>query len=682
VTIIVDTLVPALAWTDAGCCVVQARIDGSKRPALDTWTEYQHDRPARGVVERWFGGGHPGVGLICGKVSGGLEMLELEGRAITEGAYERLFPVLREVGVLDIWKRLLDGYAEDTPGGGIHLLYRIADHDVPGNTKVASRPTRPHELTDERIRVLAETRGEGGFVIVAPSSGSTHPTGKPWTLCNGSRYGRVPTLTWEERCALHRVIRAVLDETPELGPRSPPQAGEAGDRPGDHWAAKTTWVEILEPHGWRWVYQRGGMDFWRRPGKERGISARTGGAFDGLYVWSSSTEFDTEVSITKFRAYAVLEHRGDDSAAATALRRQGYGASPPSPGAEETSDSQSASSTEQALPRLSLTPASAVVIKRVCWGWRDRMPVGELTLVPGREGVGKSLLLAWLAAELTKGTLDGEFLGTPRAVLYVASEDSWNYTIAPRMKAAGADLDMVYRVDVVDNGRLSLPADCNDVARLAVGKSAAAVMLDPVISLIHSSLNVNQASELRQALEPLRRTAENAGLILPALAHFNKTTDTDVLSKIPGSRAWAEVARAAFGVAEDRDAGGYVGSQIKNNLGRLDLPNLTYRIEGVLIDAVDGKADVGRLVWTGVGDAGVEEVLGRKPEKRARDTSDTTKMIEGYIEECGYPMLIKDIYAQFPQLNRNTVRQSLKRSWERGTLSKPAEGIYGPGEGQ
>ena len=335
----------------------------------------------------------------------------------------------------------------------------------------------------------------------------------------------------------------------------------------------------------------------------------------------------------------------------------------------------------EAAPHLALKPASEVTIVRVRWGWQDRMPIGELTLIPGREGVGKSLLLAWLAAELTKGTLPGEFFGSPRGVLYVASEDSWGYTVAPRLKAAGADLARVYRIDVLDGGRLVLPADCDALVPLALHVDAAALMLDPVISLINDKLSVNQASELRRALEPLRRTAEAAGVMVPALAHFNKTTDVDVLSKIPGSRAWAEVARAAFGVAEDREAGCYVASQIKNNLGRTNLPNMTYKIESVLIDAVDGQADVGRLVWTGVSDTGIEEVLGRKPDKRAREASETTNALVEFVLDQQYPIPLAEVYAAFPDVQQATVRQTLRRAVERGTLSNPLIGHYGPRKG-
>ena len=82
----------------------------------------------------------------------------------------------------------------------------------------------------------------------------------------------------------------------------------------------------LTSHGWTNVYTRDGTTYWRRPGKDIGISATTNfGGADLLYVFSSSTQFEAEKSYTRFGAYAVLNHGGDFHAAARALAQQGYG---------------------------------------------------------------------------------------------------------------------------------------------------------------------------------------------------------------------------------------------------------------------------------------------------------------------------------------------------------------------
>jgi hypothetical protein len=119
-----------------------------------------------------------------------------------------------------------------------------------------------------------------------------------------------------------------------------------------------------------------------------------------------------------------------------------------------------------------ITSASKIKPARVRWLWQDRLAVGTLALLAGREGVGKSILAYWLVAAITRGVLPGEHLGQPKTVLVAASEDSWEHTIVPRLIAAGADLDLVYRVEVVASANvhseISMPRDLHDLEQRAV----------------------------------------------------------------------------------------------------------------------------------------------------------------------------------------------------------------------
>jgi putative DNA primase/helicase len=195
----------ALAGDDAGLCVVPAAGDGSKRPGLDGWKRYQHERPSPEQLETWFAdGGRQGIGLVCGAVSGGLEMQEFEGRA--RKVYTELIHAAQAADLGGLIDRIRDGYEEETPSGGIHWLYRC--EQIAGNLKLARRPgSEPNT-----VEVLIETRGEGGFVIVAPSAGTTHPTGRPWVLSSGG-FDTIATITSDERADLHRLAR-IFDEMP------------------------------------------------------------------------------------------------------------------------------------------------------------------------------------------------------------------------------------------------------------------------------------------------------------------------------------------------------------------------------------------------------------------------------------------------------------------------------------
>jgi RecA/RadA recombinase len=67
--------------------------------------------------------------------------------------------------------------------------------------------------------------------------------------------------------------------------------------------------------------------------------------------------------------------------------------------------------------------------------------LGGLTLLAGREGIGKSTVAVDIVVRVTRGVLDGEYYGASRNVIYVDSKDARDYTIAPRFVTAGADPD-------------------------------------------------------------------------------------------------------------------------------------------------------------------------------------------------------------------------------------------------
>jgi hypothetical protein len=328
-----------------------------------------------------------------------------------------------------------------------------------------------------------------------------------------------------------------------------------------------------------------------------------------------------------------------------------------------------------------LTPASLIEMRPVHWLWADRIPASEITLVPGREGIGKSLFLAWLSAQVTRGTLPGELSGTPRPVIYAATEDSWSHTIAPRLWAAGADLHMVYRADVETAGGtaayLTLPTDVDalavEIERLGVALLAA----DPLLSLISARVDTHKDSEVRTALEPLAQLAHRTGCTVVGLAHFNKSASTDALSLITGSRAFSAVARAILPVIRDPEAddGSCVMSQGKSNLGRLDLPSLRYRIESAEVPTAEGPAITGQLVFTGETARSVDDILsaaGEATEGRA-ERDEAAAWLLAYLDGKGGAVPARDVIRAARA--EGIPERTLRRVRDRAHITSTPEGF-------
>lgn len=435
---ILDTALRALR---AGLSVVPPLEDGSKAPD-GKWKTYQERRPTESELQGWYANGRTGLGIVCGQVSGGLEVLDFD----EPGLYQEFKLRCEQAGLGEVLERVEAGYCEHSPKADDcrHLLYRC--EAIPGNLKLACRPKRFEEKEHERdnVQVLVETRGEGGYIVTAPSSGRVHPTGRPYVLLRGG-FETIDPITAEERAELHRIART-FDAMPRQEGREerpPPARGDGELRPGDDFNARTTWPELLEPHGWARVFERGGETYWRRPGKAFGISATTNyKGFDLLYVFSTSAPFETERGYDRFGAYAILNHGGALGAAARALADRGFGSSagrsngqdleppphddadaPPSPrGGSDPGDQEINPPREPRLRFLQLDADAYVkdeapepLVEHLLW-------LGSLHELYARAKSGKTFAALQLALCVATGT---DFLGrrTRKAgVLYLSGE--------------------------------------------------------------------------------------------------------------------------------------------------------------------------------------------------------------------------------------------------------------------
>jgi hypothetical protein len=326
----------ALAALEAGISVLPIRPDGTKQPALPGWKRYQQEMPTRAFVEEWFRHPQRGLALVTGHISGGLIALDFDDLATFDAWLKR---IQSEQTLHALYEFIASGYEERTPKHGRHLLFRcpavFSESQRPGNQRLALRPVPE----PQRVQVLAETREEGGIIIVDPSRGSVHPSGKPYVRLRGG-VTTIRTITPEERSLLYDFIRA-FDAMPPQPLREPALAqphyptfhhsGGSGAlaRPGDlfdHDPA-VTWESLLLPLGWQLVRtDEKGEGYWRHPG-ERGPTHSATTNADGtnrLFCFSASTGLPVERYLTRFEFYTWWYHGGDFSAAARALAERGY----------------------------------------------------------------------------------------------------------------------------------------------------------------------------------------------------------------------------------------------------------------------------------------------------------------------------------------------------------------------
>lgn len=375
-----------------------------------------------------------------------------------------------------------------------------------------------------------------------------------------------------------------------------------------------SWNEILAPHG----YTQCSDTTWTRPGKKctEGISLSVPDF--ASYVITNFSESDDKLPVgrgtklTKLRLYALLNYNGDISKAKKSLPKR----------------------------KLKLTAASSITPKPVHWLWQGRIAEGTLALLAGREGIGKSTLAYRLAADITRGKLDGAHKGDPRSVIIVATEDSWEFTIVPRLMAANADLDKVFRVEPTDQDEygISLPRDIEELSMVTKESGTTLILLDPLMSRVDSKLDTHKDSEVRQALEPLVKMGNTSGAAVLGLIHVNKGGSSDPLSTLMGSRAFSAVARAVLYVVENpenRDI--KVMGQPKNNLGRTDLSDLTYTLATKNVGVWEGEAiDSVQLTWGNDLPSGAHREMVNPPKAHNKTKAQLAmEWIEEFLTENG-----------------------------------------------
>ena len=307
-------------WAAAGVAIA-ATIPGRKCPftpdgqwrAIGAGNEPPPD--LQWVRDRIIGGGTDGIGAFCGVASGGLEMIEADGDQTELLAEASRAAIVAGIG--ELYRTVTTGCVDVTPSGGRHFYYRV-DGPCEPNLVLA------YPATGNKPAI--ETRGRGGWVVIAPSFGRTHPNGKPYQFVSGNP-ATIPTITAEQRDTLFDLFRSLCKRPPPppAPPSAPPSAYRpaAGDRIGDRFAAETTWADVLEPCGYTFLRARetgeGFVSEWSRPGRRGLKSVVTGGRVDCLWSFSTSTPFPQR-AINRYAAWVFLNFSGDFRAATAHVR--------------------------------------------------------------------------------------------------------------------------------------------------------------------------------------------------------------------------------------------------------------------------------------------------------------------------------------------------------------------------
>ena len=238
-----NLITTAKQYSELGFSVIPVKKD--KSPALRSWIPFQKKKMTNSEIQSSFSfSSVDGLGIVCGAVSGNLEVIDVDLKYDKSGTLGKEFKQLIHDNLPDIFNKIV---VSSTKNMGLHLYFRC--ETIAGNQKLA---------VNSDGEVLVETRGEGGYVIAPPSPGYRF-------IYN--ELASIPVITDYEREVLFSIARS-FDENDKSENSSSYYYESDVFSPFDDYNARADVPELLKSHGWKKVAEKEDRIYFLRPGKE------------------------------------------------------------------------------------------------------------------------------------------------------------------------------------------------------------------------------------------------------------------------------------------------------------------------------------------------------------------------------------------------------------------------------
>ena len=256
--------------------------------------------------------------------------------------------------------------------------------------------------------------------------------------------------------------------------------------------------------------------------------------------------------------------------------------------------------------------------------WWPYLRLGNLNLLRGNGGSGKTSLTFALAAAISKGVQPAEMPGQlnvdrPGIVIYLGSEDD-----LPEYRAMldrnGADPNNI----LIPSAHIPTLGEMSTIEMMIRRFAATMIVVDPVQALLPDGVDMNKSNQVRPLLDDMRRVCRETGCTALILEHLNKMTKSANAYRGSGSMDFYNASRSVL-IAGWTPDGQRVCGHLKSNGANFG--------PGILFD-IDKN---GRLAWGG-GDStiGGEDVETTKPRAKITAPNPYGFLTQKLIEKDGH----------------------------------------------
>lgn len=300
-------------------------VNACKEPAVGSWGAYQVNPIDPALSERFFGNAFGLACLMGGPM--GLTGLDFDLKyALDSDLYDRFKALIPK----SILKKM---YVQSTRNAGYHWVWKCPER-ISGNQKLAQRLTTPEEkhevymeaymdvkrrptalklANNHKVKVLIETRGEGGYILMPPTPGYS------------AVYGKISEITPDEHDLILETARQFNEYVEPVKDVSMWNRSGGGINPFEEFNMRGDAVKLLLDNGWSIVHESAVNIRFRRPGNDASTSSAIYDKETKIFnVFSTSTIFDVGRGYKPSNVFTVLEADGDSSMAYKMLCDLGY----------------------------------------------------------------------------------------------------------------------------------------------------------------------------------------------------------------------------------------------------------------------------------------------------------------------------------------------------------------------
>lgn len=221
--------------------------------------------------------------------------------------------------------------------------------------------------------------------------------------------------------------------------------------------------------------------------------------------------------------------------------------------------------------KINLVSVSDIKKERVEWLIPGYIPKGDITIIGGDGGLGKTSLWCNIASAISKGTPcvlqeDNSYIYPRGEVIYFSGEDDTARVLRDRLEQNGANLDNIKTLPMNDDAFTSLSIGGALIEGIIEARRPMLVIFDPIQQFIKNT-DMSKRNDMRQTMTNLSKLGNKYGTTFILVMHTNKRDKIGSFrDKLSDSADLWDIARSVIALGRNQNGENFITHE-KSNYG-------------------------------------------------------------------------------------------------------------------